>query len=102
MSPNAGDPIDPRRAISPTGGKKGGKPERSRRDDDEPLLGTDDGHGTDADGSDSVHRAPSPEQAPRAKSPTTRAVSPSSQQGQDDGRQLASIAAHLQARSPSP
>ncbi|KAF7981180.1 hypothetical protein HWV62_34967 [Athelia sp. TMB] len=117
MSPNSGDPQDPRRAISPTGGKKlngvtvqpfpvngigGGKPRRPRRDDDEPLLGTDDGHGTDATGSDSAHRAPSPEQAPRAKSPTNRALSPSSQQGHDDVRHQASIAARLQARSPSP
>ena len=86
----------------PVNGIGGGKPRRPRRDDDEPLLGTDDGHGTDATGSDSAHRAPSPEQAPRAKSPTTRALSPSSQQGHDDVRHQASIAARLQARSPSP
>ena len=117
MSPNAGDPQDLRRAISPTGTKKAngmavqpfpnngpvsGRPKRPRREGDEDLLGTDDGHGTDATASDSVHRAPSPEQsATRAKSPgSVRAVSPGSQGGGET--QQASIAARLQARSPSP
>jgi hypothetical protein len=116
MSPNAGDSLDPRRAISPTGIKKpngniqsfpntglgGGKPKRPRREGDEDFLGTDDGHGTDATASDSVHRAPSPEQGPiRAKSPgSIRATSPGSQNASE--AQQASIAARLQARSPSP
>lgn len=117
MSPNAGEPQDPRRAMSPIGAKKpngmvvqpfpvnglgSSKPKRPRREVDEDLLGTDDGHGTDATASDSAHRAPSPEQpAARAKSPgSLRAASPGSQ-GSGDAQQ-ASIAARLQARSPSP
>lgn len=113
-SPNSGDPLDPRRAISPTGPKKpnglgtqlapNGKPKRPRRDGDDDLLGTDDGHGTDATASESVHRAPSPENVTRAKSPgSTRAMSPALQMSGEAAAQP-SIAARLQerARSPSP
>lgn len=110
MSPNSGDLQDPRRAVSPTGPKKlngitailptNGKPKRPRREGDEDFLGTDDGHGTDATTSDSVHRAPSPEQSARAKSPgSTRAISP---QMAGDAAQQASIAARLQERTRSP
>jgi len=82
----------------PNNGLGGGKPKRPRREGDEDFLGTDEGHGTDAT-SDSVHRAPSPEQGPtRAKSPgSVRAISPTGGE-----MQQASIAARLQARSPSP
>lgn len=122
MSPNAGDLQDPRRAISPTGGKKlngipaqsfaangssAAKPKRPKREGDDDFLGTDDGHGTDATVSESTHRAPSPDaNVTRAKSPgSLRAVSPNSQGGAD-GQQanIASMAARLveRTRSPSP
>ena len=122
MSPNAGDLQDPRRAISPTGGKKpngipvqafatngmsGGKPKRPKREGDDDFLGTDDGHGTDATASESAHRAtssPDPIIA-RAKSPGSfRATSPISQSGPEQQTNIASVAARLvdRTRSPSP
>ena len=112
ISPNSGDPQDPRRAISPTGPKKpnglgaqlvqNGKPKRPWRDGDDDLLGTDDGHGTDATASESAHRTPSPENVTRAKSPgSTRATSPALQMSGDTAPQP-SIAARLQERTRSP
>lgn len=112
ISPNSGDLQDPRRAISPTGPKKSnglgtqlaqnGKPKRPRRDGDDDLLGTDDGHGTDATASESAHRTPSPENVTRAKSPgSTRATSPALQMSGDTAAQP-SIAARLQERTRSP
>ena len=110
MSPNSGDPQDPRRAISPTAPKKlnglgaqlvqNGKPKRPRRDGDDDLLGTNDG--TDVTTSEPAHRAPSPENVTRAKSPgSTRAMSPALQMSGEAIPQP-SIAARLQERTRSP
>ncbi|KAL4069765.1 hypothetical protein V8B97DRAFT_1872338 [Scleroderma yunnanense] len=100
---------------------RGKTPVRPRRDDDD-IVGTDDGHGTDtgtvSDPSVSTARAPSPMEAQRARSPTLlgvagRAASPMGAEGYQQPNQaqqatpsMTSLAVSINGgssvRSPSP
>lgn len=109
MSPNNAPSI---KKINGAGGSalngKSQTPKRPRRDGDDDILGTDEGHGTDTNSSDNhdqLERAASPKNANvRAKSPNQYDARTTSAAGQHPGHltETSGINGRLAARSPSP